>query len=360
MSTINANFQLEYSPFSLRVDFTLPGKGISALFGHSGSGKTTCLRIIAGLETRARGFLSVNGEVWQDSAKAYFKPAHQRPIGYVFQEASLFPHLSVRKNLEFGMPRGDTRTEIMRKINASTEMLGITHLLDRHTQHLSGGERQRVGIARALLTEPRLLLFDEPLTALDQKRKAEILPYLERLHDELQIPMIYVSHSPEEVAQLADYLCLLDQGRIIACGSLQDTLTRLDLPGFFLDDAAVVIQTQVGKQESDDHLTRLDFPGGHIFVSTQNKTVGTTVRCRILARDVSLAIERHLDTSILNAVEAEVIEIGDTSNPAHVLVKLNAGGIPLLSRITRRSKQHLNVQSGMKLWAQIKAVALLN
>ncbi|HET8706987.1 MAG TPA: molybdenum ABC transporter ATP-binding protein [Pseudomonadales bacterium] len=359
MNDIHADFSLSYGDFSLAAQFNLPGKGISALFGHSGSGKTTCLRIIAGLEQRAYGFLSVNGEVWQDSHAGIFKPTHQREIGYVFQEASLFAHLNVQKNLEFGMP-GRSKPERMKKIQSIGERLGISHLLQREPTNLSGGERQRIAIARALLTEPKLLLFDEPLTALDQKRKTEILPYLERLHEELDMPMIYVSHAAEEVAQLADHLVLLNEGKVIASGSLQETLTRLDLPGIFTDEAAVVIETTVGAHEADDHLSRLDFPGGYIFVSHQKRPLNSKVRCRILARDVSLAIERHTDTSILNAVKVEVVEMAETENPAHMLVKLKADGTLLLSRITKRSKTHLRLETGVTLWAQIKAVALLN
>ncbi len=359
MSSIYAKFKLSYGNFTLAAEFELPGKGISALFGHSGSGKTSCLRILAGLETRAEGFLSVNGDVWQDTEANIFRHTHQRQIGYVFQEASLFSHLNVRKNLEFGMTH-TAKKDTNSRIQPIGELLGISHLLNRETAHLSGGERQRVAIARALLTQPKLLLLDEPLTALDQKRKAEILPYLERLHDELNIPIIYVSHSAEEVAQLADHIVLLNQGKLIASGTLNETLTRLDLPDTLTDDAAVVIEAKVGAHDETDYLTRLDFPGGYIFVSHRDKVVDSNVRCRILARDVSLAIERHTDTSILNAVKAEIVEIADTPNPAHVIVKLSAEGTLLLSRITRRSKAHLQLKPGMTLWAQIKAVALLN
>lgn len=359
MSIIQANFSLALGEFKLHADFTLPPKGVSAFFGHSGSGKTSCLRVIAGLENRAHGFLSVNGEVWQDSEKKLFKPVHQREVGFVFQEASLFPHLDVQRNLEFGM-RAVTKAERHKKITSIAELLAIKHLLQRGAVNLSGGERQRVAIARALLSQPKLLLLDEPLSALDHKRKTEILPYLERMHDELNIPVVYVSHSAEEVAQLADHLVLFDQGKIVASGPLNQTLTRLDLPDIFTEDAAVVVEATVGEHNDADYLTRLDFPGGTIFVTRKNKPLGAAVRCRILARDVSLARERHLDTSILNAVKVEVLELANTSNPAHLLVKLNASGIPLLSRITKRSRANLQLEVGMCLWAQIKAVALLN
>ncbi|MDR2112083.1 MAG: molybdenum ABC transporter ATP-binding protein, partial [Candidatus Accumulibacter sp.] len=209
---MEARFQLGYPNFTLEVDLRLPEKGVTAVFGPSGSGKTTLLRCVAGLERAPRGFLSVAGEVWQDEDKKRFWPTHKRPLGIVFQEASLFPHLSVRRNLEYGMKRvGNAGSE---EFDTMLALLGIRALLERDPGGLSGGERQRVAIARALLTRPRLLLMDEPLAALDLKRKLEILPYLEKLHDELSIPVLYVSHALDEVARLADYLVLIDAGRV--------------------------------------------------------------------------------------------------------------------------------------------------
>ena len=233
-STIQARFRIAYPGFAVEADLNLPGKGISALFGHSGSGKTTLLRAIAGLERHPGGYLAVNGEVWQDQRT--FLPTHQRPLGYVFQEASLFPHLTVRRNLEFGQKRaraGVGAAERHADLEQTAELLGIGPLLERLPEGLSGGERQRAAIARALLTRPRLLLMDEPLAALDFQRKAEILPYLERLHDELDIPVLYVSHSPDDVARLADHLVLLQDGQVAASGPLSATLARLDLPTAF-------------------------------------------------------------------------------------------------------------------------------
>lgn len=249
-SGIQARFRLDYADFSLDVDLQLPGRGVTALFGHSGSGKTTLLRCVAGLERSDQGELTVNGERWQNSAQNLFVPPHRRPIGYVFQEANLFTHLSVRRNLEFGMRRVPAPQRRV-ALEQAVELLGIDHLLERMPDRLSGGERQRVGIARALLTSPRLLLMDEPLAALDLKRKSEILPYLERLHDELDIPVLYVSHSPDEVARLADHVVLLEQGRAIAQGELRETLARLDLPTAFSDDAGVVIEGEIAGHDAE-------------------------------------------------------------------------------------------------------------
>ena len=287
MAGIDARFQLDWPGFSLDVDLNLPGRGVTALFGHSGSGKTTLLRCIAGLERAPQGWLAVDGEVWQDAGR--WVPTHQRPIGYVFQEASLFAHLTVIGNLRYGMKRNGEAQRV--SLDHAIELLGIGHLLDRKPDRLSGGERQRVGIARALAISPRLLLMDEPLAALDLKRKQEILPYLERLHDELEIPLIYVSHAPDEVARLADHLVVLEQGRALASGPLGETLARLDLPIRLGEDAGAILDATVGAVDHDWHLARVDFAGGSLWARDHGLPVGHRVRMRILARDVSLASE---------------------------------------------------------------------
>ena len=354
---IQARFRVDRSAFTLDVDLILPGRGVTALFGHSGSGKTTVLRAMAGLERAAAGYFALGSEVWQDESRGRFVPPHQRALGVVFQEASLFPHLSVRGNMEFGQKRTSTATNRF-SLPEIAELLGIATLLDRAPGELSGGERQRVAIARALLAAPQILLMDEPLAALDLKRKLEILPYLERLHRELALPIVYVSHAPDEVARLADHLVLLDQGRAVACGPLNEVLARIDLPATFADDAGIVIEARVAEHEADD-LTRLEFPGGHIHVSRRHEPVGTLLRCRIHARDVSLALEPPMHTSILNCVDATVVDLAPTDTPGHVLVRLDVAGNPLLARITRRSADKLAIRPGLALRAQIKAVALL-
>lgn len=354
---IRAKFRVDRNDFKLEVDLSLPARGVSALFGHSGSGKTTCLRAMAGLERAADGYFALGKEVWQDESRGIFVPPHQRAIGVVFQEASLFPHLSVRGNMEFGLKRA-TLGKPHFSLPEVADLLGISSLLTRSPEQLSGGERQRVAIARALLAAPKILLMDEPLAALDLKRKREILPYLERLHEELAIPIIYVSHSPDEVARLADHLVLLDAGKVVASGPLSETLARIDLPPAFADDAGVVIETTVAAHQAD-HLTQLDFPDGHIFVTNRHEPVGHRLRCRIHARDVSLALSKPQESSILNAFQGVISAIAPTDTPGHVLVQIHVANTPLLARITERSRKSLNLEVGQAVWAQVKAVALL-
>ncbi|MDP2834351.1 MAG: molybdenum ABC transporter ATP-binding protein [Pseudomonadota bacterium] len=363
MSTIHARFKLDYPGFSLDVDLCLPGVGVTVLFGHSGSGKTTLLRCVAGLQ-RAVGELVVNGEVWQDATTTL--PTHRRAIGYVFQEASLFPHLDVQRNLEYGLRRvPEARRRV--GLKQAIDLLGIGHLLGRKPDSLSGGERQRVGIARALAVSPEILLMDEPLAALDLARKQEILPYLERLHDDLEIPVLYVSHSPDEVARLADHLVVLEQGRVVASGGLSETLARLDLPIHLGEDAGVVLDGEVVEIDANWHLARVrvgqaeSHPGGPVslWVRDSGHPVGHRARVRILARDVSLALDRHDDSSILNTLSATVVEVADDSHPALSMVRLDVGGAPLVARLTRRSVSGLELRPGKLVWAQIKAVALI-
>lgn len=357
---IQMRLKLNYSGFALDVDLQLPGRGVTALYGHSGSGKTTCLRCIAGLERAEQGFIQVNDEVWQDSHRKIFVAPHKRTLGYVFQEASLFPHLSVLANLQFGLrriPKQQRRVDMAH----ATELLGIGHLLDRHPQNLSGGERQRIGIARALLTSPKLLLMDEPLAALDAQRKSEILPYLQRLHDELDIPVLYVSHSQDEVARLADHIVLLSHGKALASGPIGETLARLDLPLALGDDAGVVIEGHVSSYDADYQLLTLQLPGTalNIRVTHTPMDAGQALRCKVQARDVSLSLQSVEHSSILNRLPVTVVSEMGADNAAHVLIRLDAAGTPLLARITRYSRDQLNVHPGQQLWAQIKAVAVL-
>jgi molybdate transport system ATP-binding protein len=343
--------------FTLDLDLDLPQTGITALCGHSGSGKTTCLRVIAGLERVAGAYVALGEDIWQDDTRGRFVPVHRRALGYVFQEASLFGHLTVRGNLDFGRkraPPGERRFEL----EPVAELLGIAGLLARSPAGLSGGERQRVAIARALLASPRLLLMDEPLAALDFRRKQEILPYLERLRDALSIPILYVSHAPDEVARLADHLVLLDAGKVAASGPLSETLARADLPAVFAQDAGVVLDTVLAGHEADG-LSRLEFAGGSLLIGRRPEPTGTRQRCRILARDVSLALEKPHGTSIINLLPAEVTAIAATETESQVMVQLRAGPTAVLARITARSLRELGIEPGRRVWMQVKSVALL-
>ncbi len=348
MSELRAHLKLARREFTLDVDLRVPGSGLTALFGASGSGKTTLLRCIAGLERAPAGLVTFAGECWQDEASGTFVAPHQRACGYVFQEASLFPHLSVRRNLEYGEKRvsADRRRTAF---ETTVELLGVGPLLHRRTDNLSGGERQRVAMARALLASPRLLLMDEPLASLDANRKGEILYYIERLRDELRLPMLYVSHAVDEVVRLADRVVVLRQGRVAAAGSVQETIGR--------DHGGAVVEAIVADQDLEWGLARLEFPGGSLFASDIDALVGEQVRVRIAARDVALALVRPPDSSFLNVLACGVTAIETGEGPS-VDVQLDAGGAPLLARITRKSAAVLGLAPGRSVFALIKAVAV--
>ena len=347
--------------FTLALDLTLPGRGLTALFGASGSGKTTCLRVLAGLEPAASGRLSVGGELWQDSARGLFVPPHQRALGYVFQEASLFDHLSVQDNIRFGYRRTPA-AQRRYGWDHGLALLGIGHLLRRMPHELSGGERQRVAMARALATSPRVLLMDEPLAALDAPRKAEILPWLEQLHQALDIPVVYVTHSVDEVARLADHVVLLEQGRVLAQGPVLELMTRADLPLAHGDSAGALVEAVTCGLQSDSDLCELRFDGGTLLLPQTRATPlpdRTPVRVRIQARDVSLSLVQPEQTSVLNCLPATVTEVSE-DGPGQVLVGLRLGqDTRLLSRISRLSCERLGIAPGLPVYAQIKGVAMV-
>lgn len=351
---IEAHFKVEWSGFALDVDLKLPATGVTALFGPSGSGKTTVLRCIAGLERASPGKLVVNGETWQDSD--VWLPPHRRPVGYVFQEASLFPHLTVLGNLRYGLARSAEAKQV--SLEQAVELLGIGHLLHRKPEHLSGGERQRVGIARALAVSPRLLLMDEPLAALDVRRKQEILPYLERLNAELRIPVLYVSHMPDEVVRLADHLVAMESGRVVASGPLAETLARVDVPIRLGEDAGAVLDGTVAELDPEWKLARVDFDGGSMWARDNGLPIGRNVRVRVLARDVSLATEPGM-SSIQNVLRGRIEAIGDDDHPGIALVRVRVGKSIVLAQLTRRAAADLGVASGAETWVQVKSVALM-
>lgn len=356
---IAADLHLPRDGFTLDVTLQLPGQGVSALFGPSGCGKTTVLRALAGLE-RAAGRVALDGEVWQDDARRLFVPTHRRAIGYVIQEAALFPHLDVRGNLGYARRRaGDGAGRIA--LDQVVELLGIGALMARRPETLSGGERQRVAIARALAAGPRLLLMDEPLAALDAARKAEVLPYLERLHRELQLPIVYVSHAIDEVARLAHHLVLMERGRVVAAGALADVMARLDLPTAQGDGAGVVLDAVLAERDAQWQLARLEVNGGDFSVWARDPgfELGRTLRVRLLARDLSLARQPQQGTSIGNQLQGVVESIAGDEHPGLALVRVRIGASPLVARLTRRSAHALQLEPGAPAWVQVKTVALM-
>ncbi|MCW8125982.1 molybdenum ABC transporter ATP-binding protein [Microbulbifer halophilus] len=360
VSDICAGFRLSFPDFSLDIDTRIPARGITAIFGQSGSGKTTLLRCIAGLQQCEWGRLVVRGETWQ--GERIFLPTHRRPLGYVFQESSLLAHLSAEDNLQYALRRARPvpPRDLYWRVVA---LMGIGPLLQRYPQQLSGGERQRVAIARALLVSPQLLLMDEPLASLDAARKREILPYLERLRSEFELPILYVSHSIDEVARLADHLLVLDRGRLAASGALAEVLGRLDLPPGLGEDTGVVLEGRVVERDARWGLARVAFAGGELWLRDSGDAPGQHLRVRVLARDVSLALASHGDTSILNRLPATVAEVAPDADSALVLVRLRLEGEEgesgIVARLTRRSADHLQLVSGKKVWAQIKSAAIV-
>lgn len=352
---INFDFHLQREDFTLQLAGTIPGQGVTALFGRSGCGKTTLLRCIAGLEHQVKGQLIVQGEVWQD--KQHFTRPEHRPLGYVLQEGRLFPHLNVQRNLEYGLRRIPANEQHL-KTRDVVELLGLEGLTRRLPAELSGGQRQRVAIGRALLTSPRLLLMDEPLAALDTISKADILPYLERLHSSLSMPVIYVSHSIEEVARLADYMVLLEEGRALAQGPLQEMLTRPDLPLAHSANASAILAATV-EEHGEDQMSMIVCKGGQrLLISRASCEIGKAVRARIMARDVAIALQVPADSSVSNYLPACIMEISEDPHPGHALLRLDMDGQVLLSRITRRSCERLKLEPGKQVYALIKGITL--
>ena len=357
-SAIELRYALRLGGFSLDVDLALPMRGITGVFGPSGAGKTTLLRCIAGLEYGPTGRLVVDGEVWQDGATRVSRPVHEREIGYVFQEPRLFSHLDVRRNLEYGRRRSGSPDAAV-DFDQITALLGLEKTLDRTPDDLSGGEAQRVAIARALLRAPRFVLMDEPLAALDRIRKDEVLPFFDRLHAELRIPIVYVSHSIDEMCRLCDYLVVMRDGRTLAHGEIQQVLARIDLSSLVGDEAGAVLETTVEGHDAVDDLTRLRFSGGEFLVPGRVGAPGQSLRLRIRANDISLCRDRPAQTTILNVVPAVIDVIEEREGPIR-LVRLRVGSELLLARITRRSCRELELAPGVEVLAQIKSAAIRN
>ncbi|NVK20472.1 MAG: molybdenum ABC transporter ATP-binding protein [Methylocystaceae bacterium] len=355
MSQITARFKGQLDQFQLDVDFTIPSVGVTALFGQSGCGKTTVLRCLAGLERVTEGDLRINGAVWQDQS-SFVKP-HHRPVGYVFQDANLFDHLDVKGNLLFGHKRSSQKNDGP-FFEGVVSLMGLSNLLDRPVQMLSGGERQRVAIGRALLSHPKLLLMDEPLSALDRFAKEEIIPYLQKMHQALSIPIIYISHDSEEVERLADHLILMEKGRIVKSGPLFDMLSD---PKLFIaksSKTASVFEGVICHFDEADQITSLQFCNRTFHVPGYVGEVGETRRVRIVATDVSLANEMPSKTTILNVFESRIIEIV-AIDEARYNVVLELGTAKLIARISKRSLSHFDFQIGQSVFAQVKAVSMV-
>lgn len=359
MKTLTACFDVTYPTFRLQVEASVPAEGITVVFGPSGCGKTTFLRCLAGLIRSPTGFLALGEHVWQDETQNLFLSLSQRPIGYVFQEPRLFPHLNVRSNLLYGWNRIPVSARRI-SLDQTVAILGLESLLERRPTHLSGGEQQRVAIGRALLTSPNLLLMDEPLSSLDHQRKREIISFIQQLDREFRIPIIYVSHALHEVVQLAKTLILLKEGRLTVVGPIGDVFSQVDSRGVIPDShIGAVIDTHVVNHDVEFGLTTLAYPGGHLSVPRQACSIGESIRVQILAKDVSLvASPPAFQTSVLNVLEATVLEIGHMK-PEHPFVDIKLDiGCPLLATITRKSLAALKLHPGQTVHAQIKAVAL--
>ena len=356
---MDVDVRRDFGRFALDVRFTCAGEGVTALFGRSGAGKTTLVNLLAGLDRPDDGRIVVGGRTLFDSARGIDVPPERRRLGYVFQDARLFPHLTVRGNLRYGMRRTDENHIDFGQV---TGLLGIGNLLESRPHALSGGERQRVAIGRALLASPRLLLMDEPLASLDAPRKDEILEFIERLRDALAIPIVYVSHIMEEVIRLADDMVVLSEGRVAAVGTVEEVTSRLDLrPLTGRHEAGAVLPARLEGHDADFDLSYLAVPGGRLSVSRLDLAVGAALRVRVRARDVSLALEPPRRSSVLNVFAGVVTDIGAEPGPqVDVLVHIGAGEAksPLWARITRKSAHLLGLAPGTPVYAFVKTVAL--
>ncbi len=359
MAILSLDLRLNYPGFELRVEHEAVLDGITALFGPSGSGKSTLLRCIAGLEPGVTGELRLDGQVWLGSPRRRPLPAHERGVGFVFQDARLFPHLSALGNLRYAESRSKRIRDTAIVLDDVVQAFDLTALLERRPATLSGGERQRIAIARALLTRPRLLLLDEPMSALDAARKAEILPYLERLPATFGVPALYVTHDIDEVARLATRMMILSNGSVIASGAIQDVMEHAELQqmtGRF--EAGVVLTTRVLRHDGHYCLTHLDHHGQSIAVPQLSSEVGSSVRVRIRARDVALATQRPVGSSIRNVLAGTISEIRSDVATPYAETLIDIGGARLRARVTREAVAELGLFEGAKVFAMVKSIAL--
>jgi molybdate transport system ATP-binding protein len=353
---LEARLEVEAGEFRLEATIDLPLSGIAVIFGPSGAGKTTLLRAIAGIGARARGFLAFEGEVWQDDARGVRVPPHRRGVGFVFQQGRLFPHLSVRRNLLYGWRRTPP-AERKLDVDRVFDLLEVRPLLERRIGALSGGERQRVAIGRALLASPRLLLMDEPVASVDLALRGEILAFVERLPRELGIPIVYVTHSVDEMLRLAERVVLVERGRTRAQGPVEELSKEIDLlVGSSDADPGTVFAGTVTEYDERFALARIRFAGGEIRIPSAPVMPGVERRVRVRSRDVSLSLDPPGRATILNVLRGTIREVVDVSaSDADVLIDV---GVPLRARVTRRSVAHLGLAPGVEAFALVKAVAL--
>jgi molybdate transport system ATP-binding protein len=347
---------LSRESFHLDVDLELPSRGITVLFGPSGSGKTTLLRCVAGLE-RPQGTIAIGSRIWLESATNLVLPTWSRDLGVVFQEASLFEHLNVRDNLLYGVRRA-RKAGSERALAEALELLGIAHLLNRDTFSLSGGERQRVAIARALATQPGLLLLDEPLASLDIARRQEILPWLERLHRQLSIPVLYVTHSMEELARLADHVVLLSEGQVRMHGPVEEVLCDPAFASIAGGEAGAMLRGVVTGADEEFHLSRIDVDGDTLWTKRHDQPTGESIRMHVHANHVSLSLEKPTGSSIQNCLPGTVESISDDLHPGQVIIRVRCTRQFVLARVTRRALTELGLAAGKPVWLHIKSAAL--
>lgn len=359
MKNISGAFRLTKGSFKLDAKFDFPSSGVTAITGASGCGKTTLLRCIAGLENAVIGDFHINGECWLDSQKNIFTPPNKRSVGYIFQDAALFPHMSVKQNLEYAYKRrssGQNSIALDDDVIAST---GTSKLVERNTGNLSGGEKQRVAIARALLTNPDILLMDEPVSSLDKKSRSLIIQLIEKIHNKHNIPIIYVSHDLEEISQLADRVVCIENGKVTDIGKVNDILSSFDKSFSHEETAHTIIQGEVVDYDRNYHLAKISFAGGNLFISSPYIERNSIVKLHIYARDVSISLKKPTGTSILNIVQASIIEVcPKRDSHGQYIIKLDANGTTLLAHITQKSLEGLKLATGLHVYAQIKSVSV--
>ncbi len=354
---LKASLHSDSHVFELDVNSELPSTGITAILGESGSGKTTLLRCIAGLEKNAKGLLSIGDTVLLDSERCL--PTYERELGFVFQDARLFEHLNVKGNLQFAVKRSHEKVKSS-FLEEVISALDIGHLMLHKPEQLSGGEKQRVAIARALLVKPKMLIMDEPLASLDNARKQDVLPYLAALQNMFNLPMLYVSHSTEEVCKLADHVIVLHQGKVVIQGSIKDVFSSAQLPHIYRQETSTIIQAKVIEKNERWNLVKAEFAGNVLWLQDQNQAMGKALRLRILASDVSLSLKDEKESTILNRLEGRIAGIEMDKNGASALVTVELMRTEVVAQVTRKSIDDLFLMVGMKIWAQIKSVAIMS